>query len=235
MKKHEILTAIVIVVMLVLVAIMTVFLFPILRAIIENTRDESVMVQFIYSYGFQGVPVLLGMLILQVVVPFIPSVAIQVLTGLCYGVWLGVLINIIGITLGNMLVFFALRQSGSLIAPFFKKGRARQGTFSLANLSRLKAPERVVFFCFLIPGFPNGFAPYLFSRTKISFHKYILAVIAGSIPQTFIATLLGDRLSQGNHDVAIVIAIVIVLIVIAALIFKKRLLAFIIPLEEINS
>ena len=235
MKKNEILTAIVIVVMLVLVAIMTVFLFPILRAVLENTHDESVMVQFIYSYGFQGVPVLLGMLILQVVVPFIPSVAIQVLTGLCYGVWRGILINIIGITMGNMLVFFALRQSGSLIAPFFKKERARQSTFSLANLSRLKAPERVVFFCFLIPGFPNGFAPYLFSRTKISFHKYILAVIAGSIPSTFIATFLGDRLSHGNHDVAIVIAIFVVVIVIAALIFKKRLMAFIIPLEEINS
>ena len=232
MKKNEMLTATAIVVMLVLVAIMTILLFPILRAVLENTHDESVMVQFIYSYGFQGVPVLLGMLIFQVVVPFIPSVTIQVLTGLCYGVWWGILINIIGITMGNMLVFFSLRQSGNLIAPFFKKGRTHQGTFSLGNLSRLKAAERVVFFCFLIPGFPNSFAPYLFSRTKIPFRKYIIAVIAGSIPSTFIATFLGDRLSHGNHDMAIAIAILIVLIVIAALIFKKPLIAFIIPFEE---
>ena len=225
MKKQNLFTFIVIVVMLILLVIMTYLLVPVLRDVLRNVDDESVMVEFIYSHGFRGVPILLGMLILQVVVPFIPSPAIQLLTGLCYGVWWGILINIIGIVMGNTLVFFAVRQSRSLLALFFKKKHTPRGFFSLENLSRLKNPEHIVFFCFLIPGFPNGIAPYIFAQTKIPFYKYIAATILGSIPSTFMSTFLGDRISQGNHVTAIIIGAILVLIVILVLIFKKRLMA----------
>jgi len=227
MRKQNILTSVVIIAMLILVAVMTYLLFPILRDVLQNVHDEAVMVEFIYSHGFRGVPVLLGMLILQVIVPFIPSVAIQLLTGLCYGVWWGILINIVGIVMGNTLVFFAVRQSQNLLAPFFKKEHTHHGPLNIKNLSRLNNPERIVFFCFLIPGFPNGFAPYIFAQTKVPFHKYIAAVIAGSIPSSFMATFLGDRISQGNHVTAIILGIVIVLVVILVLIFKKRLMALV--------
>ena len=232
MRKQNILTSIVIVGMLILVAIMTYLLFPVLRDVLQNVSDEAVMVEFIYSHGFRGVPVLLGMLVLQVIVPFIPSPAIQLLTGLCYGVWWGILINIIGIVMGNTLVFFAIRQSQNLLAPSFRKEHTHSNPLSIKNLSRLNNPERVVFFCFLIPAFPNGFAPYIFAQTKVPFHKYIVAVIAGSIPSSFMATFLGDRISQGNHVTAIILGVVIVLVVILVLIFKKRLMAFVFSTGE---
>lgn len=235
MKKQTVFTSIAVIVMLILLAAMTYLLFPVLRDVLQNVNDEAVMVEFIYSHGFRGVPILLGMLILQVVVPFIPSPAIQLLTGLCYGVWWGILINVIGIAMGNTLVFFAVRQSRSLFALFFKKKRAPHGPFSIEHLSRLKNPERIVFFCFLIPGFPNGIAPYIFAQTKIPFYKYIAAAISGSIPSTFMATFLGDRISQGNHLTSIVISIMIVLILILVIIFKKRLMAFVFSIEEEKS
>jgi uncharacterized membrane protein YdjX (TVP38/TMEM64 family) len=235
MNRQNIITGAVIVTMLILTIVMTIFLFPILRAILENTTDETVMVNFIYSYGFQGVPVLLGMLILQVIVPFIPSAAIQVLTGLCYGVWRGIIINLTGIVIGNILVFLAVRQSKNLLASFFKKEHAHQHFLSISTISRLSNPERVAFFCFLIPGFPNGIAPYIFAQTKVSFQKYIIAVIAGSIPSTFITTFLGDRISKGSHTASIIIAVLILIIVVMALVFKKQLMAFIMSTEKVHT
>ena len=232
MTKRNILTSMVIIAMLILVAIMTYLLFPVLRDVLQNVSDEAVMVEFIYSHGFRGVPILLGMLILQVIVPFIPSPAIQLLTGLCYGVWWGILINIVGIAMGNTLVFFAIRQSQSFLAPFFKKEHTHHSPLSIKKLSRLNNPERVVFFCFLLPGFPNGIAPYIFAQTKVPFHKYIVAVIAGSIPSSFMATFLGDRLSQGNHVTAIILGFILVLVVILVFIFKKRLMTFVFSTGE---
>ena len=227
MKKQNIITSVAMLIMLVLLAIMICLLFPVLRDVLQNVNDEAVMVEFIYSHGFRGVPILLGMLILQVVIPFIPSPAIQLLTGLCYGVWLGMLINIIGIVMGNTLVFLTIRQSRSLLASFFKKKRTARGFLNIENLSRLKNPEHIVFFCFLIPGFPNGIAPYIFAQTKIPFHKYIIATILGSIPSTFLSTFLGDRISQGNHVTAIIIGSILVLVLIFVLIFKKRLMSLV--------
>jgi uncharacterized membrane protein YdjX (TVP38/TMEM64 family) len=231
MKKRDLLTLIVILTSLLLIGIMTLSLIPVLREVITNTTDETVMVQFIESYGFQGVPVLLGLLMLQVIVPFIPSVAIQVLSGLCYGIWKGILINLTGIMFGNLLVFLILRQSQNLLAPFFNRERKHQGFLSAKRLANINNPERIVFFCFLIPGFPNGIAPYVFAGTKVSLKKYLIAALLGSIPSTFFSTFIGERLSHGNHLVALIMTIIIILIVITVLIFKKRIMAALLPVK----
>ena len=87
---------------------MVVDLLPLLRQVAANAGDESKIVKYIASYGFKGVPILIGLQALQVITAVIPSAAIQLLTGLCYGVWWGTLINLVGCVLGNLIIFVAM-------------------------------------------------------------------------------------------------------------------------------
>ena len=226
-KKTRILTVLAGGVMLGLTVLMVIDLLPLLRQVAANRGDKSAIAQYISSYGFKGVPILMGLQALQIMVAVVPSAAIQVLTGLCYGVWWGTLINLAGCVLGNVMVFVAVRQLRSIVAPMREKLRRRRDSdvFSLAKLKRLKRPELVAFAFFLIPGIPNGIMPYMFAETDITLPRYIAAVVAGSIPSTFLCTYLGERLSRGSYHMALIIAAIAAVVVAVVLMFKDKLVA----------
>jgi len=224
MRKHNITAIILAIITICLIAALIVQLFPLIREVIKNVGDESVMVSYIDSYGVKGIFVLVGLQALQVIIAVVPSIAIQMLTGFCYGAYWGTLINIIGCVLGNILVFVAVRQMKNLIAPILRRNSKRKKIFS-EKFQKIKRPEIIAFFFFLIPGIPNGIVPYVFAETKVSLSKYITAVVAGSIPSTFICTFLGDHISKGNFTIAIIIIVVVFVIVLIVLIFQKKIMA----------
>jgi len=225
-KKHIIFQILIVAIIITLIVIMVVDLLPLIENVASNSGNESNMVNYIDSYGTKGVPILIGMQALQVIVAVIPSAAIQVLTGLCYGAYWGTLINLSGCLLGNILIFTAVRQLKDLIAPLLKhRNHIHKKFISKEMLDKIKKPEYVAFFFFLIPGIPNGIVPYVFAETKVSTWRYMVAVIAGSIPSTFICTFLGERVSTGNYTTAIVIGAVILLIMTIVIIYRKKIMS----------
>jgi len=226
-KKHLVFQIIIAVAIAGLIVLMVVDLLPLVENVIKDAGDESSMVSYIDSYGAKGIPILMGMQALQIIVAVIPSAAIQVLTGLCYGAYWGTLINIVGSVLGNTIVFVAVRQMKDLLAPLFKVNHNHKKLISKEKLEKIKRPELVAFFFFLIPGIPNGIVPYVFSETDISLRKYLIAVVAGSIPSTFICTFLGERVSTGNYTTAIIMAAMVVAIMLIVLLFRKKITAMI--------
>jgi len=224
MKKHIVFQILIALALAALLVVMIVDLLPLVENVIKDAGDESSMVSYIESYGPKGIPILMGMQTLQIIVAVIPSAAIQVLTGLCYGAYWGTLINLAGCVLGNIIVFAGIRQLKDLLAPIFKRRNKHKGIISKEQLEKIKRPELVAFFFFLIPGIPNGIVPYVFAETELSLKKYIVAVVLGSIPSTFVCTFLGDRVSTGNYTTAIVIAAVVVVIILTVLLFRKKIM-----------
>ena len=227
MKKQTFLTVLIVVVIVSLIAVMIVNLLPLVREVIASTGNESIMVDTFNEYGLTGIPILIGMQALIIVIAVIPAEAVQILTGLCFGAYRGALINLTGSVLGNACVFIAMRQMRTLIAPLFKGKTKPRKFISIEQLRRIKRPELVAFSFFLLPGIPNGFVPYLFAATEIKFHKYIIAVVAGSIPATFLLTYLGERVSAHNYTAAVIIAIAALIIVVVVLLFRKRIMKII--------
>jgi len=225
-QRNVLLPIIVAAVTIGLIAILAIELLPLVKEVVANAGDESKMVNYIGAYGAKGVPVLVALQVLQVIVAVIPAAAIQILTGLCYGVWMGTLINLVGCVFGNILVFIAMRRMKKLLAPLLNRVRRekKQKNFlSSSRFSRIKRPEMIVFFCFLIPGIPNGIVPYVFSETGIPLSRYIIAVAAGCIPSTLICNFLGNSVSKGDYTITVIIAGVVVVIVLIALLLKKKI------------
>lgn len=210
-----------------IIVVIAVQLIPLIKQVVNSAGDESDMVHYIDSYGLKGIPLLMGLQALQIIVAFIPATAVQILTGLCYGVFFGTLISLAGSVLGNALIVSAIRHMHNLLAPLLKRDSRRKGFLSKESLAKIKRPEVIVFFLFLIPAIPNGIVPYVLAETDIPLGKYLLAVTAGCIPSTFICTLLGERVSKGSFGAVAVIAAVVIVIALTVLLFRKKIMAFI--------
>ena len=103
------------------------------------------MTSYISAYGAEGVPVLIGLSALQVIfLAVLPAAGIQILAGLCYGVWLGALISLTGLVLGNAVVFLAVRHFGRVLAPFLRhssqKSQKKNRLLSVETLRSLPKP-----------------------------------------------------------------------------------------------
>jgi len=222
-KKRDAVTIIFVLVFLGILLIKAVQLYPLIMAVITNTGDESNALAFIDTHGANGVPILLSLAVLQVIFPVIPAPAVGILTGLCYGVVWGPLIMLAGCVLGNLFVFISVRQLSGLITPHERPNPKHSGLLSREELDRLRRPEIVALFCFLIPGL-GSMTPYLFARTKISLPKYLLAAAVGNVPFILMYVFLGERVSSGNYTTAIVLAVIVILVILILLPFRKKIM-----------
>jgi len=228
MEKHNAIKLIFMAASLCLVVVMVVLLFPLIREVVANTHDESNIVDFVEAYGARGAPILVGLSALQVIVPFIPAPAVGILTGLCYGIFWGPAIFLAGCVLGNLFVFVFVRQLSGIFTLHLphrkhKHKPEHKKLISKETIEKLKRPEIVAFFLFLIPG-PSGMIPYLFAETKVSLPKYLAAVVAGSLPSALVYVFLGERISSGNYTTAIIGAAVLVVALLVLLLFRKRIM-----------
>ena len=223
MKNQTVLTAIVMALLLCLLLVMIVQLFPLIRDIVTHTSDESSIVAYVSSFGWRGVPALIGLSAMHVIDPVIPAPAVGVLAGLSYGVYWGPLIFLSGVALGNLFVLVSVRRLHSLIPPRKKPDSARKKPLSKETLEKIKRPEIAAFFLVLIP-WVSSVGPYLFAETNVPLGKYLIAVILGSIPSTAIYVFLGDRISSGNYTMAIITAAVVVVVLLFVLLFRKKIM-----------
>ena len=230
---HKILPIVALIIILGLVTIIVIDLYPLIRDVINNSHDESAVIDYIHAYGAKGVPILIIMQFLFALIPFLPVAPMQMLSGLCYGIWIGTLICIIGIVLSNTLLFFLTRKYGEYINAFLhhKSNKTHIKSHSTLN-EKIKNPTRMVFILYLIPVIPSAILPCIFAKTSISYHKFLLNMTMASIPVTLLYAWFGERLSKGDYKMAIILACVIIVLVIFFVIFKKKILTPNKPLDN---
>jgi len=197
-------------------------LIPLFEKIIKNKGNESKMIDYIQAYGIKGVPILIGLSFFQAISFIFPAFPIQILSGLCYGMWIGSLLYIIGASLGNLSMFLVVQKFESSL-PFFKE-RSKKSKIKLLDTKKIKNPERLVILLYLIPIIPNAMLPYFFSKTNITPIKYFISLIISFIPFTLLTTGLGHSISHGNYTIAIVILIVLTIALVIIFLFKNKIL-----------
>ena len=222
MTKRNVCIAIEIVFVCLLLA-MVVQMFPMIVDILTSHGDETSIADAVKGFGWRGIPALVGLSALQVIIPFIPTAAVGVLAGLSYGVYIGPLTFLTGIVIGNLFVIVSVRQLCGLM-PKLMHGTKHKGILSKESLEKIKRPEILIFFMFLLP-FPSGIIPYLFAQTKISMVKYMAAVIAGSTPAAVIYAVLCDHITKGNSTTVIVIIAVLIVALLIFLPFKNKIMS----------
>lgn len=148
------------------------------------------------------------LLVLIAVLNAIPGMSNSVfciLAGICYGPWIGLLINWIGNILGNCAVALLIKKID--FSKKFKKNKF------LTYLMNQKYPQLGMTIGFMIPLIPSVLVDYTAVRTNVPIKSYLIMVAGGMFPTSFIYAFGGDALFKGDWHklIGLIIALLFLL------------------------
>ena len=130
----------------------------------------------------------------QVLTMFWP-VPLELAGGFLFGLPLGLVYSMIGLTTGGVLAF--------LLGRWLERTYLRRiiDPAKLQKFRKLMKREGAVaaFIIFLVPGVPKDFVSYILGFTALSLKYFVVAVAIFRLPSTFLLTLQGAEVAKGNY------------------------------------
>jgi uncharacterized membrane protein YdjX (TVP38/TMEM64 family) len=150
--------------------------------------------------------------IIKFVVAVIPGQPVEIISGMLYGVFPGMLLCIIGIFIGTFVVLYTVRKIGTdFIQLFFSKEKINEIKDSKIFKNTTKF-EVLVFIIFIIPLIPKDIFIYLGGLSPIKAKRFLFIATIARIPSLFFTVYAGNNLSEGNFGITIVVFIAVTLI-----------------------
>ncbi|MCL1803805.1 MAG: VTT domain-containing protein [Eubacteriaceae bacterium] len=176
----------------------------------ENLRD------FVLSFGSTGFAVVVLLHIIQVVVSYIPSVLVQFVGGMIYGVPVGMLTSLIGIPLGTAIAFYLARILGRKILTLFV---SQKNIDKMESIFTSDTSSIVLLILFVLPT-PKDFIAYFVGLTNMKASKFFLISVIGRLPGMLIATYLGAHIFERNY--AFIAAVVLLCAIFTAVVYRYK-------------
>lgn len=208
---------VIIVLFLLLMAGAALFLWPYIKQLAEP-ETQAAFEAWVQGLGFWGVLVMFGLQVLQIFITFIPGEPIEIISGLLYGGFGGLVICLSGCALASSAVFLLMRRFG---CPLVRRTIGEDKLKDFAYLHNSKRLETVVFLLFLIPGAPKDILTYIIgivSPMKLS--TFLMLAVPARIPSVITSTFLGSNLAGGNW--AAVVSIFLVTAVVGLLCIRNK-------------
>lgn len=199
------------VITVVFLILITIKLFPLFKDL--GTRDGQLKFkEEIANSGFSGMLMLLGLQLLQILIPILPGEPIEFLAGMCYGTIGGMLIIFLGAFLSSFIIFYCVKKLGkNFINTFLGEDKISK----LENSKWLSNPEKIELFfaiAFLIPGTPKDLLVYIAGLLPIKPLKFFVISTFCRFPSVITSTFAGSNLANGNWKLTIAAYIVTLLI-----------------------
>ncbi len=193
--------------------------------LVVSLKNPEVQAEFqasIESLGVLGVLAMLILQVLQIIVAIIPGEPIEILMGLMYGTFGGLFLTLLGIFIGQTIVFFAVKKLGIKFASRFVDVK------KFSELSFLKSPEKrdsLIFLLFFIPGTPKDILTYFAPFTGINFARFIVIATLARIPSVISSTWAGSSISDGSIVKTVIIFAITGIIGIIGIIINNKITA----------
>lgn len=170
--------------------------------------------QFISQYGWWGRIVAFVIQFLQVFIAIIPGEFVEVGLGLCFGAVEGTLICMVGVLLGEAVIFALVKKWGVRAAALFVDVEKIN---SLRFINSEKKLNYTVFLLFLIPGTPKDLLTYIVPLTRMKMGEFLIISMIARIPSIVSSTIGGDLFGQGKYLDGIILLLITGLISLAGL------------------
>lgn len=196
-KMFKLLKLILFILTLLLLITLTIKLFPLFTNL-GSTEGQVKFKEEIDNSGFQGVFMLLGLQLLQILVPILPGEPIEFLAGMCYGSFWGMILIFVGAFLSSFIIFFCVKKFGKDFINTFLGEDKIQKIENSKLLSDSKKIELFMFIAFLIPGTPKDLLVYIAGLLPIRPSKFLMISTFCRFPSVISSTLAGSTLIDGN-------------------------------------
>lgn len=199
---------------------LTVIAIPYINILSEPDKQEQFK-SWVISLGVWGWLVVLGIQMLQIIIAFIPGEPIELLAGVLYGGFGGLLICLVGCVIASSGIFLLSKRFGPpLVAKLFKKKKIDEFAF-IKNSRRL---QTVVFILFLIPGTPKDMLTYVVAVSPMKLSQFLLTSTFARIPSIISSTFIGSSMRQGEWEIAILIFILTAVSGVFGILYKDKLI-----------
>ena len=210
-KRLAIVRGIITFIVIALMIVATIYFLPMMT----NLSDETYRAEFktnISNMGFKGVLIVLLLQILQIIVAVIPGQPMEIVSGMLYGTWGGMILCLVGILIGTALVFYIVRKAGvNFIQLFFSPEKIDE----MKNSKIFKNPakfELLLFIIFVIPMIPKDIFIYLGGLSPVRPKRFLAIATLARIPGLFITVFAGNSLSEGSFTIAVVLVTTFIII-----------------------
>lgn len=196
-RRTKIIKIVTLILFILIMILLTTKLVPIFKGISteEGRMDFKNQIE---DLGFEGVLIIIGLMVVQIFLPILPGEPVEVLAGMCYGPIGGLIVIMVGAFFSSFIIFFAVRKFGrSFLYSFVEKEKIEK----LENskwFSNKKRIDVILFVLFFIPGTPKDLLVYLGGLLPIKPGRFFLISTFARFPSIISSTIAGNNLASGN-------------------------------------
>ncbi len=190
------------------------------RPLVREFRESpETFRDYVKSHGPLGPLIMIGIMVMQVIVAFIPGEPFELGAGFVFGWLSGSLLCLAGAAAASAMVFLAVRAWGvKIVELFFPREKIKSYSF-LQNEKKL---DLLVFILFLIPGTPKDLLTYVVGLTPMKLTTFLLLTTLARIPSVVSSAVTGSLAQKGSYTAAIITyGITLVITVICVLWYRR--------------
>lgn len=193
---HKKVKAVLSVLVIILAVVLIIKVLPYFKLILTEEGRE-IFKQDIEKLGQYGYLVIIGLLLIKALFIFLPGEPLEILAGMCYGVFGGLLVVYIGIIISTCLIFLLVRILGrNFVYTFVSQERIEK--LEKSKLFKLKKLEIILLILFIVPGTPRDLLVYLGAITMTNPIKFIIISMVARFPSLISSTIVGSSLLEGR-------------------------------------
>ncbi len=205
-----------------LVLTMAILCLLLYRPFLSIISDPQGFRSNIESYGILGYGIMVGIIIIQMILAFLPGEPVEFAAGFCFGAFGGTIVCLFANLIGATLIFILMRYlSKNLIYRFFDE----QQVESLEFLKKEEKLEIILFIVFFIPGTPKDLLAYFAPLTPIPLWRFVVLTTIARIPSIVSSTIAGSAVLSSEYSLVILIYAITGLLAIGGIVLYNHYIA----------
>lgn len=187
-----------------------------LKSLFIKDLSNEQMKELLSGFGWRGYVVIAALSMLQVVCTFLPAEPVQVLAGVTFPFAIGLTCCMVGVLLGNTLIYMLQKTFGDQLRRFFVK----KLNLDPEKIARSSKATLIIFILYFLPAIPYGMICFLAASLGMSYRRYITATTLGALPSVCIGVGLGHMAMMS--DWIVTVCVFSILFVLIGVMFRKR-------------
>jgi len=187
-----------------------------------STEDGRIAFrELILNLGVPGFFLLVGLNVSQIFLFFFPGEMVELLAGMCYGTFGGLIAIYTGVFISAVIIFLLVRKVGKA-SVYDLIGKEKIEKIEKSRIYNSKKAESFLLLLFIIPGTPKDLLIYIGAMLPVSAPRFILLSTLFRFPGIITSTIAGKSFAEGHNRTAILVYIVTTVISLIILWFFVR-------------
>ena len=191
--------------------------FELLKSLFDKSMSADELQAKLGEFGVRGYITVAILSMLQVVFAFLPAEPVQVIAGMSFGFPIGLACCVVGVILGNTLIFILYKTYGDGIRDYFVKNL----DFDLQKAANSSRSVLIIFILYFLPAIPYGMICFFAASIGMKYSRYIAVTVLGAMPSICIGVGLGHMTLEASWVVSVCVFAVLVALIIVLSVKRK--------------